>query len=174
MFKRLIVITISFFLYHNQAVPTDLKIVYVDLEKIINESNAGKKVSKELENLNKKNVDKFKKKEKEIADEKKKLIKQKNILSKEDFEKKIKALQSKINLFKKDINESRINIDKKRVNATTEILAILNPILSDYSSKNSISFILQKKYIIIGKTELEITKQILDLLNAKLKSIKLK
>ena len=92
MFKKLIIITISLFLHHNQVVSNELKIAYVDLQKIINISDAGKKVSKELAALNKSNIDKFKKKEKELADEEKKIFKQKNILAKEEFEKKNNSL----------------------------------------------------------------------------------
>ena len=47
------------------------------------------------------------------------------------------------------------------------------PILMDYSSEKSISFILPKQSIIIGKSELDITKDIVVILNKKIKSIKL-
>ena len=66
-----------------------------------------------------------------------------------------------------------MDLDKKRLEATAKILDILNPILSDYSSKNSISLIIQKKNIVIGKTELDITSQILKILNTKIKTVKL-
>ena len=62
---------------------------------------------------------------------------------------------------------------QKKLEATTKILNVLNTILSEYSSKNSISLIIQKKNIVIGKSELDITKPILDLVNAKIKSVKL-
>ena len=45
--------------------------------------------------------------------------------------------------------------------------------MSEYSSKNSISLIIQKKNIVIGKSDLDITSQILELVNAKIKSVKL-
>ena len=48
------------------------------------------------------------------------------------------------------------------------------PILAEYSTKNNISLIVDKKSIVIGKTELDITKNILDLLNSKIKKIELK
>ena len=54
-----------------------------------------------------------------------------------------------------------------------ELIGIINPILAEYSSKNSISFILHKKTVILGKTELDITNQILDLVNKKVETIKL-
>tara|TARA_B100000579_G_scaffold433893_1_gene453561 strand:- start:438 stop:611 length:174 start_codon:yes stop_codon:yes gene_type:complete len=53
------------------------------------------------------------------------------------------------------------------------ILKTLSPILTEYSKNNNISLIMDKKNIIIGKTELNITKEILILLDEKIKKIKL-
>ena len=174
MSKRLLIIFFSIFFFHfNLASSSDLKIAYVDLDKIISQSDAGKQISKQLENLNNNNIKKFKKKEKEIADEEKNIIKQKNILSKEEFEKKVKILQKNVINFKKDINTAGKDLDKKRLEATTKILNVLNPVLSEYSSKNSISLIIQKKNIVVGKSELDITNEILKIINSKIKSVKL-
>ena len=54
-----------------------------------------------------------------------------------------------------------------------KIIKSLSPILAEYSKENNISIIMDKKNIIIGKTELNITKKILDLLDNKIKKIKL-
>jgi len=173
MFKKLVIITFSFLLYFNQVISDDLKIVYVDVDMIINKSNAGKMVTKQLEKMNNDNIKKFKIKETKLADEEKNLIKQKNVLSKEELQKKVKILQKDVGNYKNEIKTARIDLDKKRINATTKILDVLNPILSEYSAKNSISLIIQKKNIVIGKSDLDITSQILKLVNAKIKSVKL-
>ena len=173
MFKKLVIITFSFLLYFNQVISDDLKIVYVDVDNIINNSNAGKMITKQLEKLNNDNIKKFKIKETKLTDEEKNLLKQKNVLSKEELQKKVKILQKDVGNYKNEIKTARIDVDKKRINATTKILNVLNPILSEYSSKNSISLIIQKKNIVIGKSDLDITSQILELVNAKIKSVKL-
>ena len=173
MFKKLVIITFSFLLYFNQVISDDLKIVYVDVDNIINNSNAGKMITKQLEKLNNDNIKKFKIKETKLTDEEKNLLKQKNVLSKEELQKKVKILQKDVRNYKNEIKTARIDVDKKRINATTKILNVLNPILSEYSSKNSISLIIQKKNIVIGKSDLDITSQILELVNAKIKSVKL-
>ena len=174
MLKNLIIFIFSFFLYFNSAMSNDLKIVYVDIDKIINQSNAGKQVTKQLEILNNNNIKKFKQKEKGLADEEKKIIKQQNILSKEELEKKVLILQKKVKNFKSEINTSRKALEKKRLMATSEILKALNKIFTEYSSKNSIALIIQKKNIVIGKSELDITDLILTLVNEKIKNVKLK
>jgi outer membrane protein len=173
MLKKIIIIALSFLLYANSVISNDLKIVYVDIDKIINQSDVGKDVTKQIDNLNNKNIKEFKEKEKKLSNEEKNIIKQKNILAKEEFEKKVIVLQENVRNFKKEINASRISLDKKRLEATSKILNVLNPILSEYSAKNSISLIMQKKNIVIGKSDLDITSEILKLVNAKIKSLKL-
>ena len=173
MLKKLIIITFSFLLYFNSSISNDLKIVYVDIDKVINQSNAGKTITKQLEIINNSNLKKFKKIKEKLSEDETNIIKQKNILSKEEFDIKVKTLQKNIKNFKKDVNISRENLNKKKIEGTTQILTILNKILSEYSSKNSISLIIQKKNIVIGMTELDITTQILKIVNTKIKSVKL-
>ena len=57
--------------------------------------------------------------------------------------------------------------------ASTKLIQELNPILEDYSKRESIKIIIQKKHIVIGKKEYDITKDILELVNHKLKKIKI-
>ena len=49
----------------------------------------------------------------------------------------------------------------------------LTPILEEYSKKNFIKIIVQKKNIVMGKKEDDITSDILDLINQKVKNIKI-
>ena len=101
------------------------------------------------------------------------MISQKNVLSKEEFENKIKELRNEISNYQKERNKTSNEIAKQRINASTKLINKLTPILEDYSKKNSIRIIVQKKHIVMGKKEDDITKDILDLVNQKVKSIKL-
>ena len=71
-------------------------------------------------------------------------------------------------------NTRNNNLKELRDNAGNQILKIINEILAEYSTKNKISLIMEKKNIVIGKTELDITKNILALLNTKIKKVELK
>ena len=57
------------------------------------------------------------------------------------------------------------------MSATSELISLIRLILAEYANDNSISIIFQKKNIIIGKTELDITEDILKILNANHKKI---
>ena len=47
----------------------------------------------------------------------------------------------------------------------------ITKVLAEYSDENSIDLIIQKKNIIIGKKELDITQDFLDIVNKKIKKI---
>ena len=91
----------------------------------------------------------------------------------EEFENKIKELRNEISNYQKERNKTSNEIAKQRINASTKLIKKLTPILEEYSKKNSIKIIVQKKHIVMGKKEDDITKDILDLVNQKVKSIKL-
>ena len=149
------------------------KIVYLDVEKIMQESLAGKSIIAQLKKKRESSISKFKKKEKDIFDKEKKLIAQKNVLSKDEFESKIKELRNEISNYQKERNKTSNDIAKLRIKASTKLISKLTPILEEYSKKNSIRIIIQKKQIVMGTKEDDITKDILELFNQKIKNIKL-
>ena len=168
-----IFVSILLVIFISAPVYSSEKIVYLDVEKIMQESIAGKSIIDQLKKKREVSISKFKKKEKDIINKEKKLISQKNILSKEEFESKIIALRKDISNYQKDRNMTSNEIAKSRVKASTKLISKLTPILEDYSKKNSIRIIVQKKNIVMGKKEDDITKDILELVNQKVKNIKL-
>ena len=70
----------------------------------------------------------------------------------------------------KDINDANL----KRINATAKLLSLINPILAKYSEEKNISIILSKKNIIMGKNELDITDDIMVLVDKQIKEFKIK
>ena len=148
------------------------KIVYLDVEKIMQESIAGKAIIVKIKKKRETSISKFKKKEKEIVEKEKKLISQKNVLSEEEFKKKIQDLRADISKYQKERNKASNDITRTRIKASTNLIKKLTPILESYSKENSIRIIIQKKHIVMGSKEDDITKDILDLVNQKIKSIK--
>ncbi len=168
-------LTIFFFLIctSNFVKGNEVKIFYVDIDKIIKESNIGKKVDKKIQSLiTKKNKD-FKKIEEDLKKKDSELIKQKNILSNEELTKKIKDLEKDIKEYRTNKNNFNKDITQKKLKATSEMVVYLNKILGKYATDNSATLIIQKKNIVIGKSELDITKPILKIFNDEVKDVKL-
>ena len=76
------------------------------------------------------------------------------------------SLQKERNLL---LNE----ISKKRNKARSELLKNLNPIIKDYMKTNKIRMVVDKKSLLLADEQLDITNDILSILNKKLKSINL-
>ena len=173
--KLFIKFTIFFYLiFLNSTIyAEDKKIVYIDIDKIFNESLVGKSMLNQINELKVISQKSIKKKEEEIKKEDQNINNQKNILSDEEIKNKVDNLRDKIKKLQNELKESNDDIKNKRNLATEEILSELRPILADYSKNNSISLVLRKKNIIIGKNNLDITDDIIEILNKNLKEIKL-
>ena len=65
-------------------------------------------------------------------------------------------------------------MDRLKINNTNEFVKKINKILLKYSEDNSISLILLKKNIIIGKSELDISMDIVKLVNEVITEFKVK
>lgn len=175
MIKKLSIIyfILSSFFFSNLVLAENLTINYVDVEKILNNSKVGKKINTSLEALLKKKNNEFKKIEKGIKEKDEKLSKQKNILSPEELKNKISELQNDIKEYRNKKEKFNKDINQKRLKATGDALVYLNKILAEYASKNSISMIIQKKNIIIGKSDMDITDKILKIFDKEVKDIKI-
>ena len=147
------------------------QIVYINMEKLFKESMVGISLNKKISEINKVNEKKINNLESEIKSEDENINSQKNILNDEELKKKISSLNLKIKEYQNLIKKNKDDLNKKRIEGTNIILNSLKPILSEYSEKNSISMVLQKQNVIIGKKELDITKDIILILNEKIKQI---
>ena len=148
-------------------------VVYVDIDYIMTNSKVGKSLNSKIEKTHKNNISFFEKKEKELKKNEQDIIKQKNIIDKSEFQKKINELRDQASEYRKLRKEKIDKVTKQRLTATGKIIKELKPILAQYADENSISIIIQKKNIIIGKSNLDITPQILSLLDKKISKIKL-
>ena len=132
----------------------EIKIAYFDLDFVMSKSKAGISISKQITSIKKNGID--------------------GKITKEDFAKQVKNLRKEAleyqNLRQKLIKESNDQLIK----AKSELIQKLQPILAKYSQNNDLSLILQKKMVVIGKTELDVTKDILELANKEIKDIKVK
>ena len=139
----------------------------------MNQSIVGKSLTSQLDKIHKANLDEFKKNEEDLKKEEVLILSQKNVLSEEDYKNKVNLFKEKLNSYKKKRQEKIDLVTKKKLNATANLLKEINPILSDYSKKNGISIILRKQDIVLAKTNLDITKQIIEAIDSKIKKINL-
>jgi outer membrane protein len=150
------------------------QISYIDISYLLNNSSAGKSISSQIKKINDSNVKKLKIEEDKIKKEESDLISKKNVLSENEYEKKLINFREKVKKYKITRNNLINDVNKKRINAEAGLIKELSPILAEYLEKNNISLVIQKKNIIIGKSELDITKDIITILDKTIKKITIK
>ncbi len=141
--------------------------VFIDIDYVLNNSNLGKSIFLELEKLNKKNSELFKKKEKKINEKKDSIEKKGNISSKEQLQDEIDLFNIEINKYRAEKNEILENFKIKKNDDLKNFLIKINPIIENYMKNNSIDIVLDKKQIFVGSVNKDITKEILKLVNKK-------
>jgi Skp family chaperone for outer membrane proteins len=142
------------------------------MEFLMNNSLAGKSIIKKLDEQNKSSQKKFQEIEENLKIEENRIISKKNILSEQEYFKEVELFKKKIENYKLSRNKTINDISIMKNNSQKKLIELLRPILAEYSEKNSISYIIPKQNIIIGKTELDLTKTILEIFNSKIKNIK--
>ena len=145
------------------------KTVFLDIDFVLNNSNFGKSIYSKLDELNKKNFDNLIKMEKELEKKKKAIDASKNISTKENLEKEISLFNQDINKFRSEKDKILKNFEIKKKNEIDNFLTRVNPLIQEYMKDNSISIVLLKNQIFMGNVEMDITSDIIELVNNNVK-----
>ena len=166
-------IFLIYFLFINTA-KSEQTIAFIDMDRIITTSNSGSSIFKQLKNINNKNLKFLKTEEEKFKKKEEKLISKKNIISEEDFNTKVVSLKSEIKDYNVNRKEINISFNELKIDSTNKLLELINPILIKFSQDKKISIIFQKKNLVIGIKELDITDEIIKIMNDNIKDFKIK
>ena len=149
------------------------KIVFIDINYIFKNSNAGKDLHTQITQKNEvlnQEINEFNIK---IDDERNKILSQKNVLSIEEYNKKVSLLDKKIVELNSAVSskQKELNLFKKKVE--NNFSKSLNILLEEYSSNNSINIILKRENLLMAKKDLDITQVIFKLFNEKITKIEI-
>ena len=166
--KKLSFIFIFFFL-NVTIVNSSEPIAYIDMDFIIKNSEIGKKTLDSINILNDKNINELKEKEKILKDLENKIISRKNIISKENFDKEVLLFKEKANEFKQDQSKMVEDFNNYKKKNLDGILSKISPILNAYMEKKSVKILLDSKNILIGRSNLDLTNEVIKEINEKIK-----
>ena len=145
------------------------KISYLDLDFIISNSNVGKTLLTKLNQNEKGILEKFKAEESKLKDEENKILGSKNIISEDELKKNIVDFQKKLKKLKKSKSTEIEKLKKIRNDQIINLLNSINPIIQEYMNDNSISMVIDKKNVYIANKKLDITNNLIELINKKIK-----
>ena len=162
-FLILILFNSFFYLYASE------QISFLDVDAIMKQTIQGKEIVKNLNELNKKNLTLLRSKKNKIKDLEKKINNQKNIISKEELKSKIDILQNEVLIFRKEKEKLMKEFDLKKNQELTNFFKKVSPLIQEYIKEKNIDIILDKKNIFMANESSNITKDVVVLLNEKLK-----
>ena len=144
------------------------EIFYIDIDKIINQTNVGKYINEEFESSQKINDAKNLESKNQLKKREESLIAQKNILEANEFNNKLRLFKKDVSDFNQMSQKSNRDLQNALMKNKTNFLKLIEPILLEYVATNNITYLLQKKYIIVGHNDLNKTTDIIELVDKKI------
>ena len=165
---------VTFFIIISTHTFAEQKIVVLDMKYVLNNSKAGKGAQDFLKKSFNNNAKKYSDMEKALKKEESDLLEKKNILSKEEYIKKSDTLRKKVIDYQSQRRASLDKISTQRAKSKETLIQKIEPIVDAYIKENNISIVMDKKNMIGGLTEYDITQVIVEKLDKELPSLNLK
>ena len=164
---------VTFFLIVSTHAFAEQTIVVLDMKYVLNNSKAGKGAQDFLKKSFNDNAKKFSDMEKALKKEESDLLGKKTILSKEDYTKKSDTLRKKVIDYQSQRRASLDKLTTQRAKSREALINKIRPIVDYYINENNIAIVMDKKSMIGGLTEYDITKVITERLDKELPSLKI-
>ena len=169
---KIFVVTFLLLIYTHAS--AEQKVAYLDMKFVLNNSKAGKGAQDFLQKSFKENQKDFLDKEKALKKEESDLLAQKTILTKEEYQKKSDSLRKKVIDYQSQRRTALEKITSQRAEGRQKLLEKLDPIMKTYIKENDISLIIDRKNVLMGNTNLDITNIIVEKLNKEFPSLSIK
>jgi outer membrane protein len=168
------VFTVIVLLFAFGAQAADLKIGYVDLNKALNESEAGKKAVKNLEEIFRAKQSVVEERQKEIRKLDEELAKQASILNPDSLKEKREEFEKLKRDFQRMIKDSEDEVEKKRTDFMDRIIKDLAELIRKTGEEEGYTMILEKAQsgVLYSPEKLDLTDKIIKKYNEASKSEK--
>jgi outer membrane protein len=151
----------------------DFKLGTVDLQRALNECDAGKRAKEEFKGA----VDKLQsdlQKQKNDIEKLKEDVEKKGLVLKDEERKNIeKDYQRRLRDFQRTYKDSQAELQQKDSELTQEILRELGEVIADYGAKQNFTLVLEASNtgaVLYNSRSIDITDQVIEAYNAKRKS----
>ena len=166
-FFRLILI---FFLFHNHVLSNEnLNLVIIDLDYVFKNSNIGKKISETSISKKEALIKEKNKIEAKLEKQKNDIMSKKNVLDKKEFEAKVISHQKEVKDYQIKMNNDLKKVNDEFIKKNIEFKKKVDQLLIEYSKENNIDLIVSKNSVVLSNTKIDMTKQILEIINNKIK-----
>ena len=166
--NKLSAIILLIFIFIN-PVKSDDKVAFINVDLLIKNSNIGKNVLKNIDDLNNKNLTLLKKRNNKLKEFEVEIKNKKNIISNDEYIKELKIFEQKINDFNLEKNKIAKEFKDFREKELDNLFRLFSPIISNYMKENSINVLFDSKNILMGNVDSNKTNDILEIINNEIK-----
>ena len=164
-FKKFFIIFIILLNVESQA---NTNIAFVNIDYLFENSTIGKSIKNKLKDINQQKSQILKDKEKNLVEQENEIKKIQNIITKDELNKKIEILKKNIKEFNTEKKVFLNSFDEMQNDELQIFFSKINPIMLEYMDTNSIDLLIEKKNIFIGKSNIDITEELLLIINSKI------
>ena len=143
------------------------KIGYIDLSRAFDEYQKTKDFDKELEGKG----DMKQQEREKIVQDIRKMREELELMNKNAREKKETDIESKIKSLQDFDQEAKTDLTKDRDNMVKDILKEMSDVIKEYGEKNGYSIIVNDRVLLYGDPGMELTNEIIKILNDKYKAV---
>ena len=148
-------------------------LAYANMDNIIKTSEAGKKIIIYFSDKNNNIINQLNDKKKVIQEKEKSLLDQKNILEQDQYLKKVEEIKKEIDEFNIEHNKMIGQIQNEKNEVSKSFQIEINKILKEFAENNNIDIIFSSNQMLIGKSSLDVTDDLLEVVNSKIKNFKI-
>lgn len=147
----------------NSFAAEEMKMGFVDMQKAIQETAAGKKAKKDLEDEFNKKKKELEKKEADLKKMNDDLEKKSLVLTDEVKQKKAQELQQEMLKYREIVAKSQMEIQKKERDLTAPIVQKLRDIVDEIAKKEGFTMVLEKseQSVLWAKKDLDLTDRVI-------------
>ena len=157
-------------MFHNHAISNEnLNLVIIDLDYVFKNSNVGKKISETSISKKEALIKEKNKIEAKLEKQKNDIMSKKNVLDKKEFEEKVISHQKEIKDYQIKMNNDLKKVNDEFIKKNIEFKKKIDQLLIEYSKENNIDLIVSKDSVVLSNTKIDMTKQILEIVNNKIK-----
>ena len=153
------------------ADPAEIKIAVVDVNGILEQSEATRKIRAIIDEENQKFLASTEEEQIALRTQEQELDSQKEILDEAEFNRRLKQFQDRVSLLQQKIQRQRREFDLSLQQANEQIRKLLFQIITDIATENGYTLVIQKQNVVLYDSSIDISKEALDRLNDRTKDM---
>lgn len=151
----------------------NLRVAVVDIQEVWQNSMAIQSVVNKIGKINEKTQKKFLNIEDDLKKMEQEIVSQKEFISQEEFKARVQEFETKVKIEQKNFYNQKQKIEHAHAKAISEIHQITVNIISELATKHNLHFVLPNSQILFFAPGLNMTEEVIENLNSRLKDIEI-